>query len=597
MKQASMRRSVIMLIIALVCLQSLVVGAAYYRGAVSNAYANITRMTQSILDGDVEIIDSMLARIQDQADKLSVDKNLFAAILSSNGDGRAALTEADMQDTLKYVVYTYFGDMRNLLDVNVVSDKVNYSYLEKTEYVHTTLRSSALWNGNLDQGRYRSWIPARKVGGNVHRRAVHSQSVQISELPVIRFVKVLNMSAYINGNSVVLPIQYVRPVLVVDVTTSLFDRRLAESLPTKHSEYIVIASDGTVAASSNAGWVGGEVPADYDRGCLVFSQTSRVNGWTIRIAIPNSDVTRRALESLFLVLGVLCVTTVLVILLVFVAVSKAMRPVARVVKQVESIDSALGIRQDSSKVRLSEMDLIANSIGAMNRRIDRMMRENSEILKREHEATILSLEMQINPHFLYNSLNRIYLALHNEGMERLAQSVLSLAGVLRYSVDSKAHLMYLRDDLAQLERYIAASKMGQDARFTVYTDVAPELMSAIVPKMLLQPFVENAILHGFKNRADGTIHIQGEAMERDGVRVSVFTVEDNGKGIPADRLAEITEGAEGHIGCANVHRRIRLLFGGEYGITAASDKSGTAIRIVLPYMTDSSSLLSPNLKL
>lgn len=126
-------------------------------------------------------------------------------------------------------------------------------------------------------------------------------------------------------------------------------------------------------------------------------------------------------------------------------------------------------------------------IESMNERIERLAENNVELERREKDANILMLEMQINPHFLYNSLNKLHIRLLSAGQGEIAEQVIALSGALRYSVDTKAHLVYLYKDIEQLGLYLASVQSENENRFAVYYDIDEPLYDAIVRRCSFSP--------------------------------------------------------------------------------------------------------------
>jgi two-component system sensor histidine kinase YesM len=602
MKRSSLSRKLILGLIILVTVQSIIVGVAYYQSTVNTHIEHVTRMTHNILDGNMQLIDNTLSQIVEQANKLAVNHDLFDIL---NLVDRGETSAISIPPMLKGVLYQHFGEFTGVLDIHLMNERYNYSYAKQTQYEYDRVLASGFNSAAMSSGRYQRWIPTERVQSYTNPSLPQFKRERLSSRPVLRLLKQLNMSVYEESTIRILPRGVTRPLLLLDLDVSLYDTRLSESLPTENSYYVVSDANGWVIASTRSDWIATRrelpylkspsaangdaawVAASVDgESVLAFSAVSDVNGWITTILVPQSDVARSSRQSLVLLLALLVLTTVLGVLFVYVWVLRTMKPVARIVRQVETL--RLDAQGEPGGTRaMSETDIIAHSIETMNQRIDRLMHENSEIAKREQEATILSLEMQINPHFLYNSLNKIYLSLYVAGHRTLAESVLRLSGVLHYSIDSKAHVVYLCDDVKQLNQYIEASKLSQDVQFSVYMDIDQRMQLSIVPKMLLQPFVENAILHGFREKPrGGVIRIKGWIEETDDARDALFLVEDNGAGVPSEKLSMLTEGAQGHIGCANVNRRIQLLYGRRFGISASSAHGGTSILIRLPYVVE-----------
>lgn len=218
--------------------------------------------------------------------------------------------------------------------------------------------------------------------------------------------------------------------------------------------------------------------------------------------------------------------------------------------------------------------------------------------KRQNEY--LALQNQINPHFLYNTLDGIRGDALYAGLNNIADMIESLSEFFRYTNSNMKNLVNLEDELSNVDNYykIQQYRFGQRVNLKIEYDSDDEsrIMHCQVPKLTLQPIVENAIFHGIEKKVgNGSIRIKVEITSR---RL-IIIVSDNGIGMSADRLNEITERlnnstldyinsdseTKGGIAIVNVNNRIKLLFGEEYGISIYSELNmGTDVEITLPYI-------------
>ncbi len=604
MKRFSLSMQLMVGLVLLVALQASFIGVYYYRNTSDRYIESALNTTRTVLLSNVELIDARLLRLQDQANKLSVSNELYRLLLMMPDQDMGPYHWSkgyNWSRDLKRLIYTYLGDFSFMTDANILTPFMDYSYHGLTRYKFDTFRASGLFRPALDVRHHQYWLATELAGDASSDKLATARRHAVERMPLFRFVKQLNVSVIINDAITVMPRSKKRPLLVIDLSPDVYAQGFRDALPTPGSAYFVTDASGRPVAGSSVQAYGAPLDLPFladvnpapgtctsgsylinDKRYLVLSSTSAANGWATSIMVPLDELTQSAKQNLLLVLTVVIGSTLVMLLLIFFFVSRTMQPVSRIARMVENIGLTQGAI--AQRANLSEADRISMSITAMNRLIEKLMTENGEIQRREQDATILSLEMQINPHFLYNSLNKIYLSLHNAGHHELAESLLSLSSVLRYSIDSKEHVVFLYNDLNQLTSYIAAIKNEREGAFSVYYDIDAAMYDSIVPKMMLQPFVENSILHGFKNRTHGCViriegHVEGGT--------AVYAVEDNGEGIPQDRLYILTDGgAEGHIGCANVNRRIKLLYGERYGITVSSSQGGTRVEIRLPYILE-----------
>ncbi|HBM80608.1 MAG TPA: two-component sensor histidine kinase, partial [Clostridiaceae bacterium] len=192
-------------------------------------------------------------------------------------------------------------------------------------------------------------------------------------------------------------------------------------------------------------------------------------------------------------------------------------------------------------------------------------------------------------HFLYNTLNTInWIAIENNQKE-ISKIIMSLADMLHYTAYNEDELTFFGDDLKWLKNYIYIMQNRFDDKFTVYYDIDPKLNLYKVPKLFLQPFVENSILHGFDSiDTGGILKIRGWV---NSIRVC-FSVEDNGRGIEKEKGEKMIQHYPENIGIKNVEKRIKLIYGEEYGIRVKSIlNKGTKVLIELPIIDGNNTLL------
>jgi two-component system sensor histidine kinase YesM len=220
----------------------------------------------------------------------------------------------------------------------------------------------------------------------------------------------------------------------------------------------------------------------------------------------------------------------------------------------------------------------------MSSKIKNLIRENYEVKIREKEATIGALTLQLNPHFLYNTINIInWIAIRNKQND-ISKMLISLSYMLNYTVRTKQDIVRFSDDLEWMEKYLYIMSIRFEGKFTIEYDIDPEVLSAKVPKLFLQPIIENVFTHAFDSMdKDGVVKISARA---DGNLVS-FLIEDNGKGICKDDIDTILNSPREDnlsIGISNVNRRIKIIYGEEYGIKIEPSVSGgTKVIIVFPF--------------
>jgi two-component system sensor histidine kinase YesM len=209
---------------------------------------------------------------------------------------------------------------------------------------------------------------------------------------------------------------------------------------------------------------------------------------------------------------------------------------------------------------------------------------------RKKDAELSALQAQINPHFLYNTLNTINYMLLLENKPEISRMVIYLGDLLRNSIETSREVITLEEDLAFVEKYLYIQKVRFEEKLQYRISVTKEARQCLILKLLVQPLVENAINHGVE-RQGGVVSITGEISDTGKL---IVTVQDNGCGIPKEKLKDLLvdektndiKNQRTYIGVNNVNQRIKLFYGPEYGLAIQSgENAGTTVSIVVPAET------------
>ncbi|MZQ83192.1 HAMP domain-containing protein [Paenibacillus sp. 5J-6] len=247
-------------------------------------------------------------------------------------------------------------------------------------------------------------------------------------------------------------------------------------------------------------------------------------------------------------------------------------------KQVEKGDFSIRSEFQSG----NEIGQLSQTFNIMVGRIKDLMNQiiQNEESKRKSEMKLL--EAQINPHFLYNTLDSIIWMAERKKHEEVVLMTSSLAKLFRAIINKNNETVPVRVEIEHITNYLLIQTLRYKDKLDFQIDVDPGILDIHIPKIILQPIVENAIYHGIKNSLEpGLVHITGK---EDGDTI-VFVVADNGVGMEPEKLDHILKMKDGiirGIGVSNVHERIKL-FGHEFGLSFRSEKwEGTEVTIVLP---------------
>jgi two-component system sensor histidine kinase YesM len=226
-----------------------------------------------------------------------------------------------------------------------------------------------------------------------------------------------------------------------------------------------------------------------------------------------------------------------------------------------------------------EFRVLMRKFNDMNDKIQKLIEENYGIKIREKEAEIKSLNLQLDPHFMHNTLNLISLISLEKGEDEISELITGLSYMMKYIV-KKDNLVTFEEDFTYLKSYISIMTKRFEGKFTIEFDVDPVLLQTTVPKFFLQPIIENALIHGFE-RLDRKGKLSIKCYIEHHVRV--FIVQDNGKGMTRDQVERLMNQNGGSVGLNNVYRRIQAIYGENYGVTVQSAPGeGTIVTVRMP---------------
>lgn len=327
-------------------------------------------------------------------------------------------------------------------------------------------------------------------------------------------------------------------------------------------------------------------PFKYHNKYYYFRSLELTNApWTIMVYIPFEDIFQTLSSSL---LTIIAIGLVSLICCIFLSVSMARRivnPIKRIqdgMLQIEAGDLNT-VLEDSN---FQETHVLGESINHMVQTVSHMTDQLTEERLRQKEIELELLKAQINPHFIYNTLETINLKLLIDGQKDLSGMITDLGDILRQSVKQSESEVLLGEDINNIHKYLNIQSVRYGSKHKYNVSVSEEACKCKVLSMMIQPFVENAIYHGMSGMKP-QYSLTIDAVSNDSELT--ITVSDDGDGMSKEVLNSILEAESetssevSHIGTRNTIRRIRLYYGDKAKVSMQSELgAGTTLRIVLP---------------
>lgn len=399
--------------------------------------------------------------------------------------------------------------------------------------------------------------------------------------------------------------------LVIEIRQTQLENIIGTSSTDENNEIYVVAPGGTIIYSSLEGIVGEFLNTKYldvirsqtsskytriiDNRWILAGVKSLQSDWQLVKVTPIETVMApyKRTQQIFLFVSLAGISVVLV--LAAVLARSITNPLIRLVQQMTRV--RLGnlhevARSDFPTGNSYELQKLQISFQGMITDLNQMVNEVYEAKLKQKEAELSMLRAQINPHFLYNTLDIIHWKAVIKEENEISELVRSLSNLLRYNIDHSERPVTVSDEMGQVKNYLHIQQARFDGTIRCSTHFESEVLNLFVQKFLLQPIVENCIIHGFSHQKGGVIHIDGRINNN----FLILEVSDNGIGISQDKIKSImtntnhaSESESGNsIGMRNVRRRIKLSYGDSYDLHIVSKLGeGTTVSLLLPIINNS----------
>ena len=318
----------------------------------------------------------------------------------------------------------------------------------------------------------------------------------------------------------------------------------------------------------------------------LYISTITNTGWKVSVFTNNSVVFSILTNFIIVVLVITFVLSIIYVFIVYFIVKQVTYPLYRLQNEMNTVkDLNYSARRETLKKGSKEIIQLDATFNEMMKRIRYLANKIVEEEENQRKSELKALQNQINPHFLYNTLDSIIYMIDKGENGKAEEMIVALSKFFRISISRGRNIIPLKDEIEHVRNYLLIQKIRFGEQFTYKINVAPGLEKYYVIKLILQPLVENAIEHGLsENEKGGEIDIS--ASEND--IYIVFTIKDNGFGISEDKLHAIYESLQNDsihqgVGIKNVYQRIKIYYGDEADLRIDSiEDEGTTISIFIP---------------
>lgn len=557
----------------------------------------ITRQNAAnMVEKNAMMIENHLANLRQDVYSLLNDQSFNELILES---AESSLAYYEKEDDITTVVGQYFWNLDSINSMYLVSSWYSDVFFNVTALPRILKPEYVRYSDKITTSP--TWFPAARIDEVIQISDRYDK--YFSDFEVVTLGVRASMNYVYNRVWHRAPAGFDHPILLLNLNTSIFDQWLGSDHLLDDTIYRIYTADlEPVYTSDSLGW--GEpdpkmlpipqsindTPGSYTtyleengRGTFIYSRVLEETGWIL--------TSYTSINSAFLYFGssisiaslfVIMFTIVLVTIVVRVTMRSISEPLALLCEGLHETSEGNYAHRILNNHH-SNYQMAFDAYNSMNEHIDKLIKENYEVKLSEKDLEIQMVNMQYNPHFLYNLLNTISLMALDSGNEKVSGMIAKLSYMMRYSAKTSSGIVPFHEDLHYIEAYISAMQLRANNNFDYVCDVPPELMNHPVPKFMLQPFVENAILHGFSASHPEFTYSLRIAGYREGDDL-VFTVTDNGKGFEQQNIENLWRRDNTGIGILNTNKRIQLHYGKEYGVSIHSKpQEGTVITVRIPY--------------
>lgn len=564
-KRHNIRDQIFMSMLFLTVLAIGVLGTVSYHMEKTTIEENYRQSYETMLKNSSKILDLKLNPIIDKERSILTDVKLCEVLERGRKDGDHEFTQEEQKALEKILTSITFQE-------EAVSSVAVMDFYGHHFFLSNINKGGLSFYNYYKEHRFQDESWYKKTAENAGKEVFWGQGVlggaEDTE-EVICFTKILN------NPSTGFPMG----CMILNLSRRMLGESIVEGDEEYHtSVYMIVdeAHGGRPVYLNSEDADTKQLVSDYfsgsDKRYVFSSAQNETTGWSFVNAIAKNElsITSRYVRNVVFSLGGI------IVVLSFFFARQISKSITKPLKQLEKViyDVGEGERNISEEFDDSE-------VGMIGRKFKEMVNTNLELSERlmavklnEREAELLLLQAQINPHFLYNTLDSIYCVAIIHGDDQIAEMILALSNNFKLSLNNGEKYISVADSIRRIEEYMKLQNMRYQDRFELHVKVQPEIMESKIISFILQPFIENAMYHGLEPKlGKGSIWVAGK---KEGENL-IFEIRDDGVGI--EDLSKIESG----YGIRNVKERIQLNYGAEYGVTFESERGkGTTVRITIP---------------
>lgn len=555
-----------------------VFGLMAYQSAADIVTSQVTQNSQMVLEQINSVSEQWINSMELFSLSVATDSQIESALEELKRTH--GLEQVGAVNTINERILFYMSSQRDIIRVSILCPEAELAAYYQTWNSYYLVNSSS-----LDMEGWEEYV--RKKGFGILPLVPNHQLYK--ELPSQNYITFYrSMEVYSNeGNPerlllITLPEEILGALLVArgeasdlyfivnernePVSYGLHEREVLDFLSENKN---LISKAGTDAGFQDSMFLG-------ERYAVIYSSLNRYGLRTVQLK-PYEQLTKplSALTKGIWLVGIFCLAAVLPLIIWFS--KKVVHPLHMLNLRMKQVGEG--------NFQVQPMPCYTNEIGQLDQHFLQMTQEIKQMLNRverisyeKAQVEFQVLQQQINPHFLYNTLDFINWMAIKAHADNISGAVVRLSEFFRLSLSNGVEVLTIDEELQRIRAYMELQNLILKGRIQYTEEVSPELKEQHIIRLILQPFIENSILHGFPDGEQGEVCISGWLDEDD----IYLQVSDNGKGIPEEEQEQLLEKPSskyGGYGVYNVNKRLQLYYGTEYGVRYLPVRKGTTVLI------------------
>ncbi len=389
-------------------------------------------------------------------------------------------------------------------------------------------------------------------------------------------------------------------ILKINIGNNAFYNIYKDKILGKNDDFFIINEEGTIISATNPAKIGqkfnyGEY-GDWsfntsegyfkyktlEKDCIVTYYTIESLGWKVLNIVPTNELLKENVAVQGAILTAMLITFTLCLLMAILFSNRMLARIKllnRMMVRLEHEDFDVYINPKGN----DEVTMLSRSFNKMSGKLKELIQKVYTVQLKQKEAELRALQAQINPHFLYNTLDNIYWMGRMEKAFETCTLVEALSKLFRLSLNSGNEITTVRSEIEHVKNYIIIQQARYKNMINFSLDIDPEVLDCTTLKLVLQPLIENSIVHGIEQKGENG---QIDIVIKHEYDKLLFIVSDNGYGVDLEEIKKLLyASAKNNKGLAikNVNDRIKLYFGDDYGLEFFNRRNGTTVVVIQPY--------------